>query len=67
MTGGNVIAIGFLTFVVLVTFFMFWAWTNMGDCPPDGCNRPWWLDPSILIAAIAIWLLGIRQILRKKA
>jgi hypothetical protein len=68
VSGGKVIAVAWLTFATLLIAAAVWAFSNMGDCPTDmTCTRRWWIDPLIFGTAIALWLVGIRRILRKKA
>jgi hypothetical protein len=67
VNGGKAIVVAWFTLAVLLIAVGVWTFTNMGDCPAGAiCVRAWWLDPLIFGSAAALWLLGIRQILRKK-
>ena len=68
MSAGKAIAIAWFTFAVLLIAAGFWTFGNLGDCPVgDACIRARWLDPALLVGTVAVWLLGISRILRKKA
>jgi hypothetical protein len=67
VNGTRYIAAAWFTFIWLILAGLFYAFTNMGDCPQGmTCEEIRHLDAIILAVGGFVWLGGIAWIVRRR-